>query len=114
VRTLLYEAANVRFYGLSDKISHEDILAHAYARRRANKVAPGLDRQDFDDIDAYEVGGVRLLRRGRLQPIGRICNLGRSLRSGRLIVLGMQPGCVSRGGRPCGLHAILEHDLLRA
>jgi hypothetical protein len=70
VRTLLYEAANVRFSALSDKISHEDILAHAYARRRANKVAPGLDRQDFDDIDAYEVGGSGYCAEGGSSPSG--------------------------------------------
>ncbi len=99
----------------------------------------GRDRQDFEDIEAYGVGrwlgelalalrqetyrlipgrrGARLLRRGRLRRgrrIGRICNLGRGLRSDRLIVFGMLPGCVSRGGRPRGLHAVLEHDLLRS
>jgi retron-type reverse transcriptase len=33
----------------------EDILAHAYARCRANKGAPGVDRQDFADVEAYGV-----------------------------------------------------------
>src|SRR5216684_3124419 len=31
----------------------EDILAHAYAQCRSNKGAPGVDGQDFADIDAY-------------------------------------------------------------
>src|SRR5260221_6096879 len=32
--------AGYRFYALYDKISHEDILAHAYAQCRSNKGAP--------------------------------------------------------------------------
>ena len=47
--------AGYRFYALYDKISREDILAHAYAQCRSNKGAPGVDRQDFADIEAYGV-----------------------------------------------------------
>ena len=39
----------------SYKISREDILAHAYAQCRSNKGAPGVDDQDFADIEAYGV-----------------------------------------------------------
>src|SRR5450756_820616 len=47
--------AGYRFYALYDKISREDILAHAYAQCRSNKGAPGVDHQDFADIEAYGV-----------------------------------------------------------
>jgi RNA-directed DNA polymerase len=49
--------AGYRFYALYDKISREDILAHAYAQCRSNKGAPGVDGQDFADIEAYGVSG---------------------------------------------------------
>ncbi len=42
-----------RFYALYDKIYREDILAYAYAQCRSNKGAPGVDRQDFADVEAY-------------------------------------------------------------
>jgi group II intron reverse transcriptase/maturase len=47
--------AGYRFYALYDKISREDILAHAYAQCRSNKGAPGGDGQDFAEIEAYGV-----------------------------------------------------------
>src|SRR5437763_4904984 len=47
--------AGYRFYAMYDKISREDILAHAYAQCRSNKGAPGVDGQDFADIEAYGV-----------------------------------------------------------
>jgi RNA-directed DNA polymerase len=47
--------AGYRFYALYDKINREDILAHAYAQCRSNKGAPGVDGQDFEDIEAYGV-----------------------------------------------------------
>jgi hypothetical protein len=47
--------AGYRFYALYDKISRDDILAHAYAQCRSNKGAPGVDGQEFADIEAYGV-----------------------------------------------------------
>jgi RNA-directed DNA polymerase len=47
--------AGYRFYALYDKIYREDILAHAYAQCRSNKGAPGVDGQDFSDVEAYGV-----------------------------------------------------------
>ena len=44
-----------RFYALYDKISRDDILAHAYAQCRSNKGAPGVDRQDFEAVETYGV-----------------------------------------------------------
>ena len=45
--------AGYRFYALYDKIYREDILAHAYAQCRSNRGAPGVDGQDFADIEEY-------------------------------------------------------------
>src|SRR5256884_2801530 len=47
--------AGYRFYALYDKISRESILVHAYAQCRSNKGAPGVDGQDFADIEAHGV-----------------------------------------------------------
>src|SRR5512134_360559 len=45
--------AGYRFYALYDKIYREDILTHAYAQCRSNKGAPGVDEQDFAQVEAY-------------------------------------------------------------
>ena len=42
-------------HALYDKISRDDILAHAYAQCRSNKGAPGVDGQDFAKVEAYGV-----------------------------------------------------------
>jgi RNA-directed DNA polymerase len=47
--------AGFRFYALYDKISREDILAHAWAQCRSNRGAPGVDGQNFADVEAYGV-----------------------------------------------------------
>jgi RNA-directed DNA polymerase len=46
-------APGYRFYALYDKISREDILAHAYAQCCSNQGAPGVDGQDFAEVEAY-------------------------------------------------------------
>jgi RNA-directed DNA polymerase len=48
-------APGYRFYARYDKIGREDILAHAYACCRSNQGAPGVDGQEFADIEAYGV-----------------------------------------------------------
>jgi group II intron reverse transcriptase/maturase len=65
--------AGYRFYALYDKISREDILAHAWAQCRSNKGAPGVDGQNFADVEAYGVqrwlGELALaLREEKYQP----------------------------------------------
>jgi RNA-directed DNA polymerase len=47
--------AGYRFYALYDKIFREDVLAHAYALCRSNRGAPGVDWQDFADVEEYGV-----------------------------------------------------------
>jgi RNA-directed DNA polymerase len=71
--------AGYRFYALYDKISREDILAHAWAQCRSNKGAPGADGQDFADVEAYGVqrwlGELALALRNeeyRPEPIRRV------------------------------------------
>ncbi len=63
-----------RFYALYDKISREDILAHAWAQCRSNKGAPGVDGQDFADVEAYGVqrwlGELALALRNEDVPTG--------------------------------------------
>ena len=44
---------NYRFYALCDKIYRADVLWHAYRICQINGGAPGVDRQTFDDIEAY-------------------------------------------------------------
>ncbi|MCH8254981.1 MAG: group II intron reverse transcriptase/maturase [Gemmatimonadetes bacterium] len=48
-------APGYRFYALYDKLYREDILTHAYAQCRSNRGAPGVDGQDFADVEAYGV-----------------------------------------------------------
>ena len=42
-----------RFYLLYDKLYRKDVLEYAYRCCRANRGAPGVDQQDFVDIEAY-------------------------------------------------------------
>jgi hypothetical protein len=42
-----------RFYLLYDKVYRKDVLEYAYRCCKANRGAPGVDSQDFADIEAY-------------------------------------------------------------
>jgi len=68
-----------RFYLLYDKIWREDILAHAYALARANKGAPGVDGQSFEQIESAGreewLAGIRQELRNKTyqpQPVRRV------------------------------------------
>ena len=91
-----------RFYALYDKISREDILAHAYARCRSNKGAPGVDRQDFEAVEAYGVerwlGELALALRQETYRPDAIRRVFIPKANGKLRPLGTQP-CGS-GRRP--------------
>ena len=68
-----------RFYMLYDKVYREDILAHAYARARANKGAAGVDEQTFEEIESAGLAkwltGIREQLRNQTyqpQPVRRV------------------------------------------
>jgi len=47
------ESPGYRFYMLYDKLYRKDVLEYAYRCCKANRGAPGVDQQDFEDIETY-------------------------------------------------------------
>jgi RNA-directed DNA polymerase len=73
------EEPDYRFYQLYDKIHREDILIYAYAQVKANQGAPGVDGEDFEEIEAQGLaewlrGIIQELRAKtyRPQPVKRV------------------------------------------
>lgn len=55
--------AAVRCHSLWDKVCREDVLLEAYRRCRANRGAPGVDDESFDDIEEHgRTGWLQRLR----------------------------------------------------
>ncbi len=48
-----YSVREHLFYLLYDKLYRKDVLEYAYRCCKANKGAPGVDEQEFADIEAY-------------------------------------------------------------
>ena len=68
-----------RFYALYDKMYREDILGHAYRLTRSNGGKPGVDGEDFPDIEAYgderwlgELAQALKEKRYRASPVRRV------------------------------------------
>ena len=73
------ESPEFRFYALYDKIYREDILAQAYRLVRSNRGKPGVDGEDFADIEAYgverwlgELAQALKEKRYRASPVRRV------------------------------------------
>jgi RNA-directed DNA polymerase len=68
-----------RFYLLYDKIYREDILAHAYELAKSHRGAPGVDGQNFTEIEAQgrekwlkELGNELRSKGYKPQPVRRV------------------------------------------
>ena len=89
------EKSDYRFYLLYDKVYRKDVLAYAYQRCKANNGAPGIDGQDFADVEAYgeerwldELAETLRRKTYRPEAVRRVDSTenGRRHRANRLIV----------------------------
>lgn len=93
-----------RFYALYDKLYRPDVLLHAYMRCRANKGAPGVDGQTFDDVERY----------GRERWLGE---LALQLREQRYEALAIRRVYIPKANgklRPLGLSALRDRVCMMA
>jgi RNA-directed DNA polymerase len=79
LQTKAKDAPSYRFYLLYDKLYRKDVLTYAYERCKANKGAPGIDGQEFADIEAYgeerwlgELAGVLRTKSYRTGAVRRV------------------------------------------
>jgi RNA-directed DNA polymerase len=101
------DAPGYRFYALYDKLYRDDILRFAYDRCKANGGAPGVDGQDFADIearglDAWLSALTKELREETYRPQAvRRVNIPKDGQPGKFRPLGIpmcRPYCTSSQG----------------
>jgi RNA-directed DNA polymerase len=122
------EAPGYRFYLLYDKLYRKDVLGYAYRCCRANAGAPGVDGQDFADIEKYgedrwlgeladtlrrKTYRAEAVRRvwipkadgKKLRPLGIPCVADRVVMSAAVVVL----GAIFEVDMPAEQHAYRAH-----
>jgi RNA-directed DNA polymerase len=122
------EAPGYRFYLLYDKLYRKDVLGYAYRCCRANAGAPGVDGQDFADIEKYgeerwlgelaetlrrKTYRAEAVRRvwipkadgNKLRPLGIPCVADRVVMSAAVVVL----GAIFEVDMPAEQHAYRAH-----
>ena len=98
------EAPELRFYALYDKVYREDVLAFAYRCCKANGGAPGVDGQDFAQIEAY----------GRERWLGELAETLRNKSYRANAIRRVNIPKPDGGQRPLGIPTVLDRLILQA